>query len=140
MAGIYGGDWVNVPLPDTTLISSAVLAISAFAPGFIIVFIRNQLLTGRTKTVSELAAEYGLVSAIYYSSTLMFATEAFLSWESLFLTLFVVPAFVGLIIGVTSQKGCLRYLLGAYLKIDTVHPAPTAWDFVLGFKKDNLNR
>lgn len=130
-----GVDQINTISLDADFISNAVTAVAAFAPGFLILFSRNQLLTGRTKSISQLSAEYAVVSAIYYAATLA-APRFLFSKEWLFATLFILPIIIGFTLGLAAQFGLIGRFLG-YFGIQTVHPAPTAWDYVFGFWPQN---
>lgn len=101
-------------------------------PGFLISFFRNVFVTGRRRSFLEASFDFLIISSAYYASVgLVFFSFDLLSPIFLFLLLFVLPSLIGLAVGVLYQKGFFNWIFNI-LKINPVHPAETAWDFVFG--------
>ena len=113
---------------------SILFAISGLAPGFIIVYIRNQFVTGRSKSVAQYSAEYGVVTAIYFAATLSLFFEKLSTNIGFFLIFFCLPCVIGIVLGVIAQTGVMRHFWSIF-GLTMVHPAPTAWDYLFAFKK-----
>ena len=109
-------------------------------PGFIIVSIRSQFLTGRSRSDSRTFLIYVTVSFLYNSFAFPFIDYIQLRCQSGFYKILIwlalsvfVPAFLGFLFGLGAQKTCFYKVL-RNCGLNTVHPVETAWDCVLGTK------
>ena len=112
--------------------------IGILVPGLIILFVRSQFLTGRDLPRSSSILSYLAVSLIYYAiafpliepiySTLKPEYAKKMAWFAL---VFLGPAVLGLLLGISIQKDLLRRLL-RWCCLNPVHPVPTAWDWKFG--------
>jgi len=102
--------------------------LATLAPGFILIFGRSVFIAGRIRAISEAAAEYVILSSVYYALALpIFIWQGSLSWVSLSVLLFIAPAVLGLILGLLAQRGYLRNLF-ARVGIAVVGNQSTAWE------------
>jgi hypothetical protein len=126
---------IDLTVPDIKSIQSIYLLLGFVVPGMVIVFVRAQFLTGRMKTLSESVVSYIALTVLYYGLAAPFV-EYVLTFEepgrtkiAAWLALIIVmPAIVGLILGVLTQNDVFRRLL-QWLRINLVHVTPTAWDY-----------
>ncbi len=104
-------------------------------PGFIILFVRSQFMTGRISSNSKEAILSYLTVTVIYSSLVSILVDltgltlrpaSGLVWFGLFV--FLVPIVLGLLLGINSQKDFVRDLLKR-CRLKLVHPIPTAWDW-----------
>jgi len=115
-------------LIDFERILNFVALIAALAPGFILIFCRSFLISSRVSTIAEAAAEYLIVSSIYYAMVLpIFIWFDSLSWHSFSAVLFFVPAIFGFLLGFLAQRGYLRNLFARF-GIGVVGNQSTAWE------------
>jgi hypothetical protein len=116
-------------------IETAIFAISLMGPGFLILFGRSRFLTGRMISVSQSAFEYLMVSSVYFAFAYpIFRLVSEPTYLASMIFLFGAPLSVGVAIGFFSQKQLFRKSL-AYLKMNTVHSSPTAWDFMFNDRR-----
>jgi hypothetical protein len=119
-------------IEDLTSLGSVVFAIVTLAPGFIILYLRMQFVTGRLAKVSDMIFQLLLISAIYYAALLPFIIHASPLWYIDFLLiLFIFPLLFGILLGIIHQHNLSRRLW-ELLNLNPVHPAPTSWDYTFG--------
>ena len=119
-------------------------------PGFIVLFVRSQFVTGRSPSRSTTVLSYLIVSIIYYALALPFI-DLVLSPAALpkgdgdqepglvkgwtlaawFGLIVLGPAILGLVLGANVQKDLLRRVL-QWCRLNPVHVVPTAWDWKFG--------
>jgi hypothetical protein len=116
-------------------LDSALVALGLFAPGFIILVVRAQFLTGRMASSSESALLYVIVSSVYYAFALLFVKvpEALTAPKSAmsafwFGLVFLGPALFGIVLGLNTRFDVIRNLLRR-IGLNPVHSVPTAWDW-----------
>ena len=107
-------------------------------PGFIVLSIRSQFVTGRSLTPSTMFLSYLTVSITYYALALPFIDFVLpvhppgkgraLAWFALII---VGPAILGLALAANTQKQLLRRAL-QWCRLNPVHIVPTAWDWKFG--------
>ena len=122
-------------MPETLTLDSPFILVAALAPGFLVLFVRSQFLTGRNPSHTEAIFSYLMVSTIYYALALPFV-ELFLSmpqWSYqktlAWLTLtFLAPAILGLLLGIAVQKDWFHRIIQR-IGLHSVHVMPTAWDW-----------
>jgi len=115
---------------DFPTIDEAHQAIASMAPGFLILFLRSQFISGRLPTFKEGAFYYVVMSAIYYS--LAFPIYRYIGIENSLSSIayyFFGPIIVGIALGIGYQKQIIRSL-AQRVGLVTVHSAPSAWDFL----------
>lgn len=113
------------------------LAVAALGPGFLITYLVNLFITGRRPKATETLLEFFMVSAVYYSVFgpvfIWLPLHGLFSWLILF---FLVPLFVGFLIGFLYQHDVFDFIFRA-MRMNPVHPATTAWDFAFGRMKES---
>ncbi|MPT48386.1 MAG: hypothetical protein E2598_08195 [Sphingobium sp.] len=118
---------------DLIDLDKAQLFLVLAVPGIVILYMRGQFLTGRALPSSDGLMAYITVSLVYYP----IALPAFVWLQGLtnlaaatvwILTIFIVPAAVGILLGMNARKGWLQYILRK-LGMGTVHPINSAWDW-----------
>ena len=107
-------------------------------PGFIVLFVRSQFVTGRSPDRSTTVLSYLIVSLIYYALALPFigfvlsaetpSKGQVLAW---FVLIVIGPAMLGLALGLNIQKDWFRRALQR-CGLNPVHVVPTAWDWKFG--------
>ncbi len=116
-------------------VNNLYLILVFIVPGFIILFVRSQFITGRISSNSkEAILSYLTITVIYGSlvfllvdlTSLTLMPASGLIWFCLFI--FLVPIALGLLLGINSQKDFVRNLLRR-CRLKLVHPIPTAWDW-----------
>lgn len=117
--------------------------VALLAPGFIVTFVRNQFLTGRTRTISETTMEYIIVSVVFYALAIPLIPH--LSWmtdDKSILLVLVLPALIGIILGAFAQLEVLSRLLNcgllSWTGLKIAHPIPTSWDYVFANLKTGV--
>lgn len=112
-------------------------------PGFIVLFVRSQFVTGRSPSRSTTVLSYLIVSIIYYALALPFIGLVLsaptpgkgwplAAWLAGWFALIIAgPAILGLVLGVNIQKDLLRRVL-QWIGLNPVHVVPTAWDWKFG--------
>lgn len=113
--------------------------ISAFlVPGLVAAYIRSRFLTGRVDLSKEGMLVFFTISLIWSGLTVPILswignTQLSLGLRSLVWLLWAIvgPAILGLMLGVDARHGWFRWLLGK-VRIPTVHPIPSAWDWKFG--------
>lgn len=113
----------------------AVYTIVGFVvPGLIAAMVRAQFTTGRLPRATEAGLIYIALSTIYLAFALpifellprdLGSMAATAEWLCL---VFIGPALFGLSLGVGARFGVARRLL-LRLRLNPVHPMPTAWDY-----------
>ncbi|AHD02875.1 DUF6338 family protein [Leisingera methylohalidivorans] len=106
-------------------------------PGLITTYLRAQFLTGRMQKHTDAILAYLTISLIYWASIMLTGlTLKQIISDPIFslLAIFVGPGLFGLILGVSAGTDFLRrFLLKSWifqrLKLNLVHPTPTAWDW-----------
>jgi Family of unknown function (DUF6338) len=111
------------------------LVVASLAPGFIILLVRSQFLTGRMRPLHDAVLGYLVASAIYYGIAFPFIDgqidssasggRQVLGWYALII---VDPIIFGVVSGLLSRFDILRKVLVA-VSINPVHGMPTAWDW-----------
>lgn len=103
-------------------------------------YVRSQFLTGRMPALSEGIIAYTTLSLIYQAALLPLNTylieAGFVLENSIIglywiLVIFIMPSIIGGMLGLNIRKGWTKKLL-LNLKINTVHPVDTAWDWHFG--------
>ena len=122
-------------MPETLPLESPFILVGALAPGFIVLFVRSQFLTGRNPPHTEAFFSYLILSTIYYALALplvelflsmpQWGYQKLLAWLAL---TFFAPAIFGLVLGVAVQKDWLRRIIQRF-GLHSVHVMPTAWDW-----------
>lgn len=111
-------------------------------PGFVIVYVRNQLVANRRLPISEAIVGYLAMSFVYQA--LVFPLATWLRALSLtaevkglaeLLISIVLPAVLGLVIGVNARLGWTRWLFARF-RIALNHPVNTAWDWRFGGQEE----
>jgi hypothetical protein len=107
-------------------------------PGIIALYIRGQFLSGRLPPLAEGAIAYVTLSLIYQAlcfplSKWLFASglSDFRHWIGWFAFVFVVPALIGIVLGLNIRKGWTKRLINKF-GITTIHPVNSAWDWRFG--------
>lgn len=118
------------------------LILQLVVPGFVIAYVRNQLVANRRLPLSEAIVGYIALSFVYQALAFPLAT-----WlKSLplpdmgralaeLLVSIVLPAVLGLVIGLNARLGWTRKAFGK-LRINLNHPVNTAWDWRFGGKEE----
>lgn len=125
-------------MPYLNLFDNLYLILGFIVPGFIVLFIRSQFVTGRSLSHSAALLTYLTVSVVYYALLLPVVDLApsiqqssygkVLAWFALIL---VGPAILGLLLGVNIQTDAFRRFL-RWSGLNPVHVIPTAWDWKFG--------
>lgn len=107
--------------------------IAALAPGMIILGIRQRFVAAPAASIQERAVSYAAVSAIYFAAanpiiSLAKTEWGLLPWVALALGNIVIPIVIG---GLAAFNAAHDWSgrLWDLLRIQPVHPAPTAWDY-----------
>ncbi len=107
-------------------------------PGIVALYVRAQFISGRLPPISEGFVGYLILSLVYlaliYPLLLLMPSSSTTHWwliPAWFLLLFVVPALVGLLLGLNIRRGWTKKLLER-TGINTVHPVDSAWDWRFG--------
>lgn len=123
---------------DINSLDSLYLVLGFLVPGFVVLSVRSQFLTGRSPTLSATALSYLTISIIYYALVLPFVDlvlsvqePGYVKAASWFALIFIGPALFGLFLGVCAQKDLFRNLLQR-CGLNPVHVMPTAWDWKFG--------
>jgi Family of unknown function (DUF6338) len=107
-------------------------------PGIIALYFRSQFLTGRLPPLGEGVIAYVILSLVYQA--LCYPLSKYLldpawggswRWPSWFVFIFVVPAIIGLLLGINIRKGWLKGLVNKF-GFSTIHPVNCAWDWRFG--------
>jgi hypothetical protein len=113
--------------------SEIVGLVTTLAPGFVILGIRQWFVAAPAPKLEERAFSYAAVSIVYYA--LANSTIAVLApfvrvqpWVTQGLEYLVVPALVGVLIGVATLKDLSDVFWNSF-GIRPFHHAPTAWDY-----------
>lgn len=117
---------------------TALVFILAVTPGFIIVFVRSQFLSGRILPYPAGFLLYLTVSTIYWA-VLFLASDMLIAigfwWDGSTLStlrwlvfLVILPVIVGVITGVVSNR-TLLYKSLKKVRLNPIHPTPSAWDW-----------
>lgn len=122
-------------MPSIPDVSNLQLVIAFVLPGFIASYIRSQFLHGRWPRPSEALLVYLTLSALYLAIVAPLVSVAakappgsaigLLGWFGL---VFVGPVLLGTALGV-GAKASIVHRIAKRLRLQTVHPMPTAWDF-----------
>lgn len=121
------------------------LILTLVVPGYLIAQVRAQFLTGRSHTIGEQIICFVALGALNYiifwklisyltspdSIDLSYTIRALL-WATI---IFIVPAVVGAVSGLLSQKDFF-YTVLCRLGLSPSHPMPSAWDYYFLKKKD----
>jgi hypothetical protein len=132
-------------MSDLKSLQSIYLALAFVVPGMIIVFVRQQFLTGRVRPLSESILSYVALTALYYGLAAPFVEyvlsvqepgrEKIFAWLGLII---LGPAIVGFVLGVFAQKNVFRRIL-QFCRVNPVHATPSAWDYAFArLKKDHF--
>ena len=147
-------DLIQKLFPNWQLIndnSTVLLFVVLVVPGFIIVFVRSQFITGRIPTSPAGFLSYLTTSTVYWAILIFLALPLvgnFVSimqsyglwWEELSpvtgsikyigpcVLIVILPAIVGICLGYNWKKNWIRGLLGK-IHLNLVHPTPSAWDW-----------
>ena len=107
-------------------------------PGIIALYFRGQFLTGRLPPLGEGAIAYVILSLVYQALCYPLSKNLFDSawasgwrWLGWFVFIFVVPAIIGLLLGLNIRKGWLKGLVNK-CGFSTIHPVNCAWDWHFG--------
>lgn len=119
---------------DIKSISDIVFGLSLLVPGLVIVFVREQFVTGRASTNPQAFLRYIAISAVYYLLVLFSIDEIGIEGSILskplawLVVILFIPAVLGALLGYWAQKQCASRLAGL-LNVYMVQAAPTAWDW-----------
>jgi hypothetical protein len=131
-----------MPLAELSEPQNFSLLLQLVVPGFVIAYVRAQLVANRRLPFSEAIVSYLAISFIYQA--LIFPLTAWLKVQNLnpmrqnlseFLVSIVLPAALGLLIGMNARQGWSRWAfskIGVHLN----HPVNTAWDWRFVGKKE----
>lgn len=104
-------------------------------PGVIALYVRAQFTTGRLPAIGEGIVAYVILSLVYHAAAYPFVPGLYAGdWSSSwnfagwFLLIFLLPALVGLLLGLNIRKDWTRTLLTKW-GISTIHPIESAWDW-----------
>ena len=100
-------------------------------PGLIAVFVRSQFLTGRMQKHSDALLTYLPISLVYWAMIMMVgvSVQEIKKEPSIALvSVFLGPAILGVLLGLNARLDLIRRLLRK-VKLNPVHPVPTAWDW-----------
>lgn len=110
-------------------------------PGIIIMFVRSQFIPCKNQISTANILPYFIISIVYYAAiapimswVLSFKEVSYGMLVAWFAIIFVCPASVGLLVGVSFERGWLRGAMRA-CGINTLHVMPTAWDWKFGKKE-----
>lgn len=122
-------------------LDAVLVAIAFFMPGFVWDWVLQMFLRRREASADRVWIRYLTLSALNYGlwSWLVYLLlvqvdmlarpwVAALTW---FFVLFGSPVILGAMTGLLSQRATIRRFLARY-GIHTIHPVPTAWDYVFG--------
>ncbi|TPK65566.1 hypothetical protein FJ546_10295 [Mesorhizobium sp. B2-4-19] len=119
------------------------MSLALLVPGALIVCIRSRFLTGRRRSHTEEALSYAIVTLFYFAATLPLFHAIYTSdapwwqrWALWVALILVIPALIGLALGVAYQKGWIARCLKRF-GIDVIHPIPTAWDWKFGQRNEH---
>jgi len=124
-------------MPDLKGLENIQLVISFIVPGLIIVYIRARFINGRIERISDNIVAYLSVTTVYYGLMLPFqyylvdlsaGFQRALFW---WILVALCPAVFGLLLGVGSQQGWLRWLAHK-IGLRPIHTVPVAWDWKFG--------
>lgn len=110
------------------------------APGLVSLYVRSQFITGRMPILSEGIIAYVTLSLIYQAAIFPIVSQLISNGQGTrsnffsiywILIIFIIPASIGAILGLNVKLGWTKKLL-CNLKINTVHPVDTAWDWHFG--------
>lgn len=111
------------------------LILGFIVPGFVVLFVRSQFVTGRNLSHSAALLTYLTVSVVYYALVLpvvdlvpliqQLSYGKVLAWFTLIL---VGPAILGLLLGVNIQTDAFRRFL-QWCRLNPSHAIPTAWEW-----------
>lgn len=117
---------------------TALVFIMAVTPGFIIVFVRSQLVSGRILPYPAGFLLYLTVSTIYWAVLFLIADVLIVNsiwWEGSTLGslrwlvfLVLIPVIVGAVTGAVSNR-TLLYKALKKIRLNPIHPTPSAWDW-----------
>ena len=116
--------------------------LTLLVPGLVLLFMRSLFMTRRDLSARTKLLPHFAVSVVYYAflfpaiDLIAFTASiqknaCVLELSLWFFLIFVVPAGLGLFLGVDAQKGWTRSLL-QHCGLHPVHPMPTAWDWKFG--------
>lgn len=110
----------------------------AVTPGFVIVFVRSQLVSGRILPYPAGFLLYLTVSTIYWAVLFLIADVLIVNsiwWEGSTLGslrwlvfLVLIPVIVGAVTGAVSNR-TLLYKALKKIRLNPIHPTPSAWDW-----------
>jgi hypothetical protein len=118
------------------------LLLQLVVPGFVIAYVRNQMVANRRLPISDAVVGYIALSFVYQA--LVFPLATWLRSSPLtaegkglveLLISIVLPAAVGLLIGLNARLGWSRRLLARF-RVSLNHPVNTAWDWRFGGKEE----
>lgn len=114
------------------------LALTFIVPGFVLIAVREQFVTGRERhgelrlirCLTFSVINYAVFSAPIY---LLISSDLSLFWKALswMIIILVGPIVLGLVAGVFVQKDTLERILRS-VGLNPVHAVPTAWDWKWG--------
>lgn len=117
---------------------TALVFIMAVTPGFVIVFVRSQLVSGRILPYPAGFLLYLTVSTIYWAVLFLIADVLIVNsiwWEGSTLGslrwlvfLVLIPVIVGAVTGAVSNR-TLLYKALKKIRLNPIHPTPSAWDW-----------
>ncbi len=145
---------IQSPVPNWRLFnenSTVLLFVVLVVPGFIIIFVRSQFITGRIPTYPAGFLSYLTTSTVYWAILIFLALPIVnyvisillfygVWWEGLsfylasikyfgpFVLIVLLPALIGISFGYNWKKNWIRSIL-AKLQLNPVHPTPSAWDW-----------
>lgn len=131
--------------------STVFLFVVFVVPGFIVVFVRSQFITGRNPAYPAGFLSYLTTSTVYWAILIFLIAPiakyvfAVMQWYGLwwdgftycfysikyfgaFILVVLLPAVIGVCFGYNWKKGWIRSLL-VKLRLNPVHPTPSAWDW-----------
>jgi len=118
------------------------LLLQLVVPGFVIAYVRNQLVANRRLPISDAIVGYIAISFVYQALVFPLATwlrSLPLAAEEKglveLLVSIVVPAAIGLLIGLNARLGWSRRLFARF-RVALNHPVNTAWDWRFSGKEE----
>jgi hypothetical protein len=121
-------------VPDLKDMNNLYMIAAFVVPGLVITYVRSQFISGRMEKISDAVLVYFALTIIYWGMAIPFVffiiqlgpgVLKLALWWSIII---VGPAIVGLLLGVSAQRGWIRWI-AIKLRLRIVHGTPTSWDW-----------